>query len=291
VKDFKKVNFHFRILRKKFTHFTDKLSFINFFMLWTTVILSFGFFYHFFQGATSYLYYPSIKTPVESLYDAVYFSFVAATTTGFGDIVPIGLFKLMATFEVIFGLLLIALVTSKLVSIKQDAVLSELYELSFDERINKLRSSLLLFRQNIDRVINKIEDGNIKKREIDNLYVYLSSLEDSLRETYALITRTGDAHFIKSIDTTNTELIFNSIIHSFEKVNELLKISNEHSREWKNDATLNLLETCITSNEKLFSVLNSSIKLREETINDLNTRKNSVIEKIKNELIDNQRKT
>ena len=284
MKDFFDLNAFFRRFIKKFAHFTDKLSFINLFLLWLIVVSSFGFFYHFFQGDTSYLSYPTLKSHVQNLPDALYFSFVAATTTGFGDIVPIGLFKLIATFEVIFGLLLIALVTSKLVSIKQDVILSELYDLSFDEKLNKLRSSLLLFRQNLERVINKIDEGNIRKREISNLHVYLSSLEDSLRETFSLITRVGRVDFIKNIDLVNTELIFNSIIHSFEKVYELSKILNEHHHDWKNDAILNLLETCTLSNEELFIALSSSTKLREETITDLNMRKNKVIEKIKNEL-------
>ncbi len=86
---------------------------------------------------------------INNLPDSIYFSFVTATTTGFGDFLPQGWFKLIVIAEVICGLLLLALVTSKLVSIKQDILLKEIYDMSFYERINRLRSGLLLFRQNL----------------------------------------------------------------------------------------------------------------------------------------------
>lgn len=224
---------------------------------------------------------------MDKIKDSVYFSFVTATTTGFGDIIPFGLFKFIALFEVVFGLMLLAVVTSKLVSIKQDVILSGLYEFSLNEKANRLRASLLLFRQNLDRIIVKIEAKDIQKREISGIYIYFSSLEDSLSETFNLIERSDkNKHFIKNIDPVSAELIFNSILTSFEKLNELLSIMNQNKIEWKTELTTDLINRCLGITESLFNELDPSA-IRKGIINDLNSRKNKVIAMIKSS-IDNK---
>ena len=263
---------------------TDKLGYIHIFFIWAIVIFSFGFLYHFYQNDTSYLFYNSKGINVDNLQDSIYFSFIAATTTGFGDIIPYGLFKIISIFEVVFGLMLLAIVTSKLVSIKQDVILSELYELSFNEKINKLRSSFLLFRQNLDRVIINIEERVIRRKEINNLYTYLSSLEDTLHETFILMIKPSERSFIKKIDPVNTELIINSILNSFEKIYELLVIINSKKLQWKTDVFNDLINKCIMINESLFNKLNSSKNVMKESIEDFNIRKNDIMNRMKEQL-------
>ncbi len=141
----------------------------------------------------------------------------------------------------------------------------------------------MLFRQNIERIIIKIEEGSIRKRELNNAYFYVSSLEDALNETFALFTR-DKSHFIKDVDPVNTELIFGSILSSFEKLNELLILINKYEIEWRSEITATFIDKCILINEDLFRNLNLSQNLRKETITDLNARKSKVVESIKSEL-------
>jgi len=111
----------------------DRLKFKHIFLIWVSAIFFFGLIYHFSINSEAFLLYSKEGTHVSGIKDAIYFSFVTATTTGFGDIIPVGYFKTVAVIEVIFGLLLLAVVTSKLISIKQDAILSELYEFSLND--------------------------------------------------------------------------------------------------------------------------------------------------------------
>ena len=208
--------------QKKVSSLIDKLTFFKIFFIWTIVIFIFGFVYFIFSSIGSYLYFSRSGAPIDSVLDHIYFSFITATSTGYGDIIPIGFFKILAIVEVVFGLLLLAFVTSKLISIKQDIILNELYEISFNEKLSRLRSSLLLFRQNINRTIDKVESGTIRKREVQDIYVTLSSLEDILNEILFQMEKPEERGFTKVIDPLNTELIFTSITQSFEKFSELI---------------------------------------------------------------------
>ncbi len=281
----------FRKIRKPKTVITwlDKLTFPRILILWLFIITFFGLLYYFFANGNSFLFWNINRDTISTVADSIYFSFITATTTGYGDVLPTGAFKIIAIVEVIAGLLLLALVTSKLVSIKQDAILGELYELSLTEKINRLRSTLLLFRQNLSRQINKIETGKIKKREIKDLYVYTASLEDVLIETKALFSKKRKNHFVQDIDHVSTELIFSSILKSFERLNVLIAIMNRRKVVWKSKLAVNLIKKCIDLNEELFKSLNSK-NLMPTTLEDLKARKDIVIPKIKKGLVKKRKK-
>ncbi|MBN1386052.1 two pore domain potassium channel family protein [Candidatus Woesearchaeota archaeon] len=219
---FTDINNMFRDMkRKSLTRWIDKLTFTRILLLWIIIIILFGIAFYYLHDDSSYLFYTPDRSIPGTIFDSIYFSFVTATTTGFGDMIPFGWLKLVAIAEVICGLLLLALVTSKLVSIKQDIILDEIYVLSLNEKTNRLRSSMLLFRQNLDRLLSKVEEGVARKREISNLYLTLSSFEDTLNEIPPLFSK-SDNHFIKNIDALNAELLAAGVISSFEKLNEAL---------------------------------------------------------------------
>lgn len=277
-------SFFKKIGQKDIARWIDKLTFVRILLVWLTTVIMFGLVYFFFKNGSSYLFYNTEGKIVDTIRDSIYFSFITATTTGFGDIVPFGFFKFIATAEVIFGLMLLAIVTSKLVSIKQDVILSELYDISLKEKVNRLRSSMLLFRQNLERVMSKIEDSSIQKREINSIYIYISSFEDVLSEILALTVKQGKQIFIKNIDTVSIELIFNSILSSFEKLNELMVIMNQKKIKWDTDINLLVLNKCLRINENLFNMLVSSKIATKEFLADLGARKAKVITAIKNEI-------
>ena len=284
-KDFITLNEMFRRLNKMDKVYTlfDKLTFLNIFIIWALIVITFGAVYYFLAGPNSFLLYNPNNTPVNSSLDSIYFSFITATTTGFGDIIPYGIFKVVAILEVVFGLLLLAFVTSKLVSIKQDAILSEIYEISFNEKISRLRSSLLLFRQNLNRIIDRIEEGSVRKREISDIYIHLASLDNVLNEALTFFGKVGGS-FTKVLDSLSTELIANSVMKSFEKLDELIITLNQVKMEWKRDVTIELVNRCIGLNENLFEKIKSMGALPEKSISDLTAQKSKIIESIKSGL-------
>ncbi|MFH0701652.1 MAG: potassium channel family protein [Candidatus Woesearchaeota archaeon] len=273
-----------QIAQKKVNTWFDKLSFAAILSVWVTLVVIFGLTYYFLSNGNTYLNYNPTHSQVQGILNHIYFSFITATTTGFGDIVPMGYFKVIVIFEVIFGFLLLAVVTSKFVSIKQNIILGEIYELSFHEKVNRVRSSLLVFRQNISRIISRVEEKEIHKREINDLYNYISSLEDILREVCVLVHKPERSEYTKTLDSLNTELVFNSVINSFDKVKELIVILDQNKLEWRRDLTVHLIYKCINLNQQLFDHLNSEKMLSEKSLNDLNAQKSKTIDGLRTEM-------
>lgn len=259
----------------------DKLSFTAILLVWISLVVLFGLGYYFFSSNTTFLHYNPTNGQVNGILNHIYFSFITATTTGFGDIVPFGFFKMIAIVEVIFGFLLLAVVTSKLVSIKQNVILGEIYELSFHEKVNRVRSSLLVFRQNLSRIISRVEDNSVHKREINDLYTYISSLEDILHEVTAIINRPEGSQYTKVLDSLNTELVFNSVLSSFEKLSELITVLDQNKLEWRREVTIHLVYKCINLNQQLFDKINAAKMLSEKNLNDLNAQKSKLVDTIR----------
>ena len=270
-----------RSLKKKSMNaWFDKLSFLHIFLIWAIVIVMFGLAYHFLTKGTSYLYQSLGDKTTLSVFDTIYFSFITATTTGFGDIIPFGGFRILALIEVVCGLLLLAFAMSKLVSIKQDIILNEVYEISLGEKISRIRSSLLLFRQNINRIIERIEEGIIKKREIIDMYTYISSLEDSLQQIFTLFTRSRTNHFTKDVDPVNAELIFISIIQSLEKLLELINILESQKIEWRREVTISLIKNSTKQSSLLFENIGTIKNLSNQTVKNLKSQIDVVVQDI-----------
>jgi hypothetical protein len=85
-----------------------------------------------------------IPATVGGLLSAIYFSFVTATSIGFGDIVPVGPARILAVLEGASGLLLLGAMISKLVSRRQDQLLEETHRIAYEARLGRVRTNLHL---------------------------------------------------------------------------------------------------------------------------------------------------
>jgi len=75
---------------------------------------------------------------------ALYFSFVTATSVGFGDVVPVGPARALAVAEAAAGLLIFGVVVSKFVSRRQERLTEEIHHIAFEERLERVRMNLHL---------------------------------------------------------------------------------------------------------------------------------------------------
>ena len=259
----------------------DRLSFLNLLIIWISITILFGLIYFFLSGPTAYLETTSTNQPITTLFESVYFSFITSTTTGFGDIIPKGFFRLISILEVIFDLLMIAIVTSKLISMKQNVILEELYEITFSEKINRIRSSLLYSRQNLSVLIHKIEDGVIKKREIKNLYLNFISFQETLEEINVSLQKKKSNEFVKNIDDVNAGIIANSIIYSLHRIEEAITHLSLNNLSWQTDKNIHYLEKIILLIREFFEVLQKTKILPKDVYDNLNEEKKLIIKKIK----------
>jgi rhodanese-related sulfurtransferase len=83
-----------------------------------------------------------IGTDLQGFGNALYFSFVTATSIGYGDILPVGIARVVAVAEAISALLIFGAVVAKFVSHRQDELVSEIHRITFEERLDRVQTNL-----------------------------------------------------------------------------------------------------------------------------------------------------
>lgn len=242
------------VKKQRLEVFLDRVNFRDLFAAWFIIILLMGLVYYYNSTDFTYLAYISSGESVDIL-DSIYFSFITATSTGYGDILPFGFNKVLAIFEVILSLAIFAIATSKLIGLKQETILSEIYEISFSEKINRIRSSLYLFRIDLNKIIFKIEEGRLKKREVNELWTYFSFFENIILDISVLVGTKKTRDFIKRVDTVDLELLLNGINQSMTRIIDTISVLDTSKYDWKRDITLSVIRKSLEKTEKLFDNL------------------------------------
>src|SRR5262245_33115495 len=85
-----------------------------------------------------------VEMNLTGLATAIYFSFVTATSVGYGDVVPVGAVRALAIAEAVAGLLIFGAVVAKFVSRRQDEMVREIHRVTFEERLDRVQTNLHL---------------------------------------------------------------------------------------------------------------------------------------------------
>lgn len=122
---------------------------------WLGLILVFGFVYcvvEAFGGKGLLEHGEPVPATWQGFRTALYFSFVTATSVGYGDVVPAGWMRALAIVEAASGLLIFGFIISKFLSRRQDELIGEIHRISFEERLDRIQTSLHLVLSELQQV-------------------------------------------------------------------------------------------------------------------------------------------
>ena len=132
----------------------DRLSFGQLFCVWLAMVAAFGLFYFALDQIT-----PSLRDQLgggrPGLGMATYFSFMCATSVGFGDVVPLGFARAFALIEAVTAIMLFGCVVSKLVSRKQELLTAEIHRIASEDRLGRMQMNLHM----VMTELQSLEDG------------------------------------------------------------------------------------------------------------------------------------
>jgi len=161
--------------------------------IWLGIVFAFGLIYWLVGLLWSPVLFTSgmpLDPGMENLLAHVYFSFVAATSIGFGDIVPIGLARILAVIEGAAGLLIFGCMITKLVSNRQEQLVEEIHQITFENRIGRLQTNLHMVLSELQLVSSECKEGDIaRKHLISKIESAAMVLSGELRAIHDLLHR------------------------------------------------------------------------------------------------------
>ena len=103
---------------------------------------------------------------LHGLATAVYFSFITATSVGYGDVVPMGAARIVAVAEAVSGLLIFGAVVAKFVSRRQDELVREIHRVTFEDRLDRVQTSLHLVLSELQAIAVLCDDGQVRAERV-----------------------------------------------------------------------------------------------------------------------------
>ncbi len=212
----------------------NELSYPAIFLLWSANILVFAAIY-----VACSLVIGSSPTDLDTLgitpriFDAIYYSVITATNTGYGDIVPHGISKLFAALEAFSGLFLFALFMSKLVSRRQDAAITQMHKLSFEGTFHDIREDLYVVRGDFDKLIRIVpEQHQLSPAEWMQLVIACQQIENLISEVPNFYDKESNLY---RIDFRREQLLVEAFHRTLERQNTLLKVFKDSQIDWSQE--------------------------------------------------------
>jgi hypothetical protein len=158
---------------------------------------------------------------LDLLGNSLYYSIISATSTGYGDIVPQGFSKVLASIQSISALFIFAVFVTKLVSQRQEIAVKEVHKLTYEDVFHNTREGLYVIRKDFDRIIEKLERAETPTpedwKDLATAFKQGQSLLLEIPEFYG----TDDDH-LYTIDERREQLLKEAVHRTLQRINHLM---------------------------------------------------------------------
>lgn len=212
-------------LHKLVQHISE-MSYGAILAFYSSSILLFAFIYFLmgtFMGVAIVSSFGSIEPT--SFWDFLYFSVITATSTGYGDLVPVGYARIFAGIESFAGLFLLAVFVSKIISHKQDIALKSIHQTSFKTAVHEMREDLYIARKDFDRAIGLLtKDNTLAESEWERVTIACDYIEHLLEEIPNFYDMENHLHVI---DTKRESMLVEAVRRTLGRLSTLLALLHE----------------------------------------------------------------
>ncbi len=172
----------------------------------------------------------NIADPAMRFANALYYSIITATSTGYGDITPEGFSKVLASIQSISALLVFAIFVTKLVSHQQEMTLTEVHRLTFEDVFHNTREGMYIARKDFDHIMREVE----KHEKIDN--EHWENMIIAFRQLQTLFEEIPDFYENEihhyNLDEKREQLLLEAAHRTLHRVNQTFDVLSAHDIDW-----------------------------------------------------------
>ncbi|MDD4628247.1 MAG: potassium channel family protein [Candidatus Peribacteraceae bacterium] len=170
-------------------------------------------------------------SPLTRLGDSIYFSVITATSTGYGDIFPMGFSKALASIQSISALFIFATFVTKLVSQQQEIAVKQMHRLTYEDVFHNTREGLYIIRKDFDRIIDKLErKEHLISEDWEDLAAAYKQGQSLLLEIPDFYSSEDAALY--TIDERREQLLMEAVHRTLHRINHLIDACSLAEVDW-----------------------------------------------------------
>ena len=163
--------------------------------------------------------------------NCLYYSIITATSTGYGDIVPQGVSKILASVQSIGALFIFAVFVTKLVAHRQEVALKQIHKLTFEDVFHNIREGFYIVRKDLDRISVYAKENNaLREKEWIDLATAYRQAQSFLRR---ILDFYDPLNRLYTIDARREELLRDGVYRTFDRIDHLLSTLSNHKIDWE----------------------------------------------------------
>ncbi|PIR52785.1 hypothetical protein COU76_04530 [Candidatus Peregrinibacteria bacterium CG10_big_fil_rev_8_21_14_0_10_49_10] len=282
----------FRNHSSVFTRFFEKLNDLTYsqlFLLWAELALLFAFGYFLFSTIGDVQHHGPValvetKGIWNRFFNSLYYSIITATSTGYGDIVPRGLSKLLASAQSMSALLIFAIFVTKLVAHRQEIALREVHRFTFEDVFHNIREGLFIIRKDFDGIIERVETNKqLEEEDWDTLIIAYKQAQSLFAEIPDFYDE--DNHLF-TLDMRREQLLHEAVHRTLHRINHTLDALSKHHVDWiSNEKSVKELRELMLVVNRITPVWREKSPYdRKEAFEDIMHLKDSVTKRIEGAL-------
>lgn len=208
----------------------NTLAYQELFLIWVTAVTFFGLVFFVLSYMPGEGPVPLSGDTAERFLNALYYSIITATNTGYGDILPHGLSRFFAALEAVAGLFIFAVFITKLMSRRQDIALHEIHKLTFENTFHNIREALHTMRKDFDLVIERVKaKQGVREDDYRILAVAYEQNANLLNELPTFYHAGGGFY---TLDRRREDLLREAVGRTLQRTHRLLETLSEHGVPW-----------------------------------------------------------
>ena len=273
----------------KFFEKLNNLSYAQLFLIWAELALLFAFGYFILSTVGDYQHHgPEGIVLTDGVWgrflNSLYYSIITATSTGYGDIVPRGFSKVLASVQSMSALFVFAIFVTKLVAHRQEVALREVHRLTFEDVFHNIREGLFIIRKDFDGIIERVEaNKKLEEEDWDTLVIAYKQAQSLCMEIPDFYDE--DNH-LYTLDMRREQLLHEAVHRTLHRINHILDALSKHHVDWiSHEASIKELRELMLVVQKMTPLWREKSPYdRKEAFEDIMHLKDSVNTRIEKSL-------
>lgn len=152
-----------RWVEDRLVDLVEKVSTLYYIAIFATAVICFGLFYYLLTQCGHGIGQDDTALDNATIFTGIYFSIVTISSLGYGDMHPMGISKILACIEVLFGLVMIGIMIAKVTSQRLSYRVKRLFVFEAQKRLENFAEEFNKLQRDFAKIATKSETAHFEE--------------------------------------------------------------------------------------------------------------------------------